>query len=140
MADCLGRNTPHRWLDWLPRPDKTDLIRLRELLDLKEFEYVNTQDILGRTPLHIVCESGWVEGVELLLSRGANPRAVTVYRSLPLHYAAVQGFLQICRLLIGHCDTSSGAGSRDWQGKTAVDYACARSHTAVARFLAPFYP
>ena len=135
MPDCLGRTTLHRWLDWLPRPDETDLIRLQELLDFERFQYIDAQDILGRSPLHIVCQSGWAEGVNLLLDRGANTKAETVYKSLPLHYAAAEGHLEVCRLLNENCFASSYLRCRDGLRKTAVDYARFRSHTAVASLL-----
>lgn len=135
MPGCLGRNTLHRWSDWLPRPDKTDHVRLRELLDLERFQYINGQDTLGRSPLHIVCRSGWLAGVDLLLSRGANIKAETVYRSLPLHYAAVEGHLDICRLLIENCFANSYLRCRDWLGKIAVDHTRLRGHTVVTSLL-----
>jgi hypothetical protein len=129
--DCLFRTSLHSWLDTTaPNPHPEDL----ELLDPDTRDtWVHRQDILGRTPLHIACEHGWVEGVKALLEVGANTETDTMYGSTPLHYAAVSGSVDICHFLLQQ--GSDQLVAVDCEGYTARHYALKYGHIGVANFL-----
>lgn len=52
--------------------------------------------------LHIAARQGDVDGVELLLQRGAAPNSVTADLNTPLHAAAREGHDNVANVLIGH--------------------------------------
>ena len=54
----------------------------------------------GRTALHLAASEGCTELVELLLGRGATPRARATQDWTPLHFAAREGHTEVCRLLV----------------------------------------
>jgi hypothetical protein len=129
--DCLFRTFLHSWLDnYAPGPDPFGI----ELLDPKIWDWLpealNEQDILGRTPLHIACQHGWVEGVMALLECGARIETTTIYGSTPLHYAVVSGSVDICRELLEQGTDQLFA--EDCEGKTAWHYAVKNKHHDVA--------
>ena len=67
----------------------------------------------GCTPLHIACRAGHLEVCELLLSRGADPRARDDSGEEPLHRCAENGDLGIARLLLkggAEADCANDAG------------------------------
>jgi len=55
-----------------------------------------------QTALHIAARLGDVDGVELLLQRGASPNVVTTDLNTPLHGAAREGHDNVARVLIDH--------------------------------------
>jgi ankyrin repeat protein len=75
--------------------------RLRELLD-GEPSRVDAWSGDGYQPLHLAAFFGHVDGVRLLLERGADVRAVARNPMLvqPLHSAAAAGEVEIARLLL----------------------------------------
>jgi hypothetical protein len=126
LVDCLGRSARRIWLE--NQLAKSDLDDLSDYVDSGE---INKQDILGRSLLHIPCN--WAFGyhaVEWLLMRGADPGLKTIYGSLPLHFAAAHGELDICTQLLEH-SADYDIAEKDLQGKTALDYATEKRHTEV---------
>ncbi|KAF1939752.1 hypothetical protein EJ02DRAFT_424560 [Clathrospora elynae] len=64
-----------------------------------------------------------------------------MYGSLPLHYAAAQGHVVICRLLLGLYHNRDDRfeydiHQMDFEGKSAMDYAVKHGHTEISRLLA----
>ena len=55
-----------------------------------------------QTALHIAARQGDVDGVELLLQRGASPNVVTTDLNTPLHGAAREGHDNVASVLIAH--------------------------------------
>ena len=55
---------------------------------------------LGFRPLHVAAEAGHVDVVDLLLTAGADPEAVTVEGWCPLGLAAAQGHLPVVKYLL----------------------------------------
>ena len=55
-----------------------------------------------QTALHIAARQGDVDGVELLLERGAAPNVVTTDLNTPLHGAAREGHDNVAKVLIDH--------------------------------------
>ncbi|KAH6639525.1 ankyrin repeat-containing domain protein [Boeremia exigua] len=137
--DCLGRTQLHRLLDQTHPSDIDDDWILLEVLRTRADEGQNTQDILGRSLLHVACQKDWERGVRLLLQEGASPGVITVYGSLPLHYAAAQGSVSICKLLLQH-ENEFDIEAKDCAGKTAKHYAQLWGHRDVSDLLAEFLP
>ncbi|USP76504.1 uncharacterized protein yc1106_03778 [Curvularia clavata] len=141
--DCLGRTPLHRFLD--------DVFESGCDLPYQYFDesgnsFVdkgswNNQDILGRTPFHILCQSPRLDGygeVEVILEAGANPSLATIYGSLPLHYVAANGNFKICEVLMKH-ESKFNIGAADMKGLTALDYAIIKKHEKVADLLMGHY-
>jgi ankyrin repeat protein len=71
---------------------------------------VDSEDDLGRTPLHLVTIKGRFIGMgydgvstaELLLEHGADIHAKDTQQSTPLHFASYRGVVEIVRLLLDH--------------------------------------
>lgn len=139
QQDCLGRTNLHCWLDAMshdPGQAELELLQPPNLRTATKMA-IKTRDILGRSPLHIACQNGWVGGVEALLKHGADPVATTIYGTSPLHYAAANGSAEICKLLLGH--DSVDESRVDGQGQTAVYYAVKKQHTEAARVLSSYH-
>ncbi|KAF2250723.1 ankyrin [Trematosphaeria pertusa] len=135
-TDCFGRSPLHQWLD-----GTDELVDERDLPILKSAcseDYIDDQDVLWRSLLHIACQRDWEVGVQHLLSMCADPTLRTIYGSLPFHYAAAKGSLNICRLLLELPEMGSYFNCTDFQGNTALYYAIASKNTALVRFLLQF--
>jgi len=132
LNDCLGRSFLHFWTDW-GAGAKEDFYFDEECSKLKD-----SQDILGRTALLIACQEDWKEAVERLLEEKANPGLSTIYGSLPLHYAATTGSLEICKLLLMH-KTKFDMKAMDNAGNTALDWAKEKGHYEVVELLSIQY-
>lgn len=130
--DCLGRNGLLQALDALS--DRPEAIPAHICAALPS-EDVNTQDILGRTLLHIACEQNSTAAVRNLLASGADTGLITVYGSLPLHYAAARGSLSICGLLLSMRGLSYDVNLPDSQDNTALYYAVNSKNVELVRFL-----
>lgn len=141
--DCLSRTPFHRILDG-------DFVEHHKLLhDLEYYESFwnnfnvwNSQDILGRTPLHILCQ--FEENIVLsklvqkVLKAGAISGIATAYGTTPLHYAAAKGFAGICTLLIQY-GAKSDMQAEDHEGRTALDHATIKKHDFVVILLKTYY-
>lgn len=128
--DCLGRTGLHQALDAVPTLEKryekrgsVSLGQLETFVSDQPLDYINQQDILGRTLLHLACEKGWEQGVRKLLEKGADPSLQTAYGSLPLHYAAAVGHVEITRMLLDD-GAAIAANTLDCRNNTAMYYAC----------------
>ena len=55
-----------------------------------------------QTALHLAARQGDVDGVELLLERGAAPNVVTTDLNTPLHGAAREGHDSVAKVLVDH--------------------------------------
>jgi hypothetical protein len=133
VQDCLGRTHAHRCLDVFSKYDVLSDWDPQLLLRVRESD-LDHQDILGRTLLHIACQLDWVEGVEKLLALGAKPGLATIYGSLPIHYAAALGSLDICHNLLAY-KMSFDASAKDCNGETAFSYAVTHGHREVQELL-----
>jgi hypothetical protein len=132
-GDFLQRSIAHQLFDQIP--DKEASLFLPEDLKLFGVESVyQTQDRLGRTLLHLLCQRGSYECVKQILDLGADPRATTIYGHLPLHYAAKRGDYNICKLLL-ECRERFNILQRDNFGCTAYDYASWGKHQQIESLL-----
>lgn len=102
----------------------------------------NKQDILGRTPLHVVCQSNddWRLGdlVKQMLDAGADPGLTTIWGHTPLHYAATKGFVEVCMVLLARKSTFN-IGAEDERRETALDYAVINKHQDIVDLLSSHY-
>jgi hypothetical protein len=133
VQDCLGRTHAHRCLDVFSKYDVLSDQDLELFLSILESD-PDHQDILGRTLLHIACQMDWAECVEKLLALGAKPGLATIYGSLPIHYAAALGSLEICRKLLA-CRIRFDTSAEDCNGQTAFSYAGTHGHPEVQELL-----
>jgi ankyrin repeat protein len=79
---------------------------------------VNTRDIFGDRPLHVVITWGDIDAVKLLISAGAQVDAPGEDGNTALHHALSMGHFNIARLLLG-CGASQTIRNRE--GKLARD-------------------
>ena len=56
----------------------------------------------GSTPLHIACQGGHIQLVQLLLSRGAVAAANDAQQWNSLHFACLNGHLELVEMLLEH--------------------------------------
>jgi hypothetical protein len=133
VQDCLGRTHAHRYLDLFSKYGALDDEDLQLFLSTPESS-LDHQDILGRTLLHIACQMNWAKGVEKLLALGAKPGLATIYGSLPIHYSAALGSVEVCRNLLAY-KMSFDASAKDCNGETAFSYAVTHGHREVQELL-----
>lgn len=87
----------------------------------------------GWTALHEAALHGDVASTQKLLARRANPNArERQNHGTPLHVAAFQGQLEICRLLL---KAGAKAAARDKEGLTPAFHAKDQAHPDVYRLL-----
>lgn len=122
--DCLGRNAEIQWLDAKPRGSMFREIFVDMFSELiLGVDNISEKDILGRTLLHIAVQQELEDETKLLLDNDADPGAVTIYGTLPLHHAAAKGCSKICEMLLNQMDESYDADARDCEDKSALYYA-----------------
>ncbi len=73
----------------------------------------------GDTALHHAARNGDLEIVEQLVSRGADPNAMSDHRHFPLYCAAGHGHLETTRFLL---ENGADVGARLSDGKTVVEW------------------
>ena len=88
----------------------------------------------GFTALHLACFFGRPDAVNLLLKSGADCNATATNGSLlrPLHSAATQGSLDICRMLL---DAGADPNATQQSNFTALHAAALRGDVALAELL-----
>jgi len=130
----VGRVKDHQSHDILKAVREADPQRLQALLD-RNPALVNVKDSCGYTPLHWAAVDGRKEIVEILLKKGASPRALNNFKDTPLHCAAAAGRSEAARILItGGADMNGQNG----KGERPLTIACARGHDETARLLKAF--
>ena len=84
----------------------------------------------------IAAEFGHVDIAETIIDRviDSNPR--DIMNRTPLHYASMNGHLEIVILLIPVCSTEMN--TEDELGETPISYATIKGHYNIARTIATF--
>jgi len=60
---------------------------------------VNSRDLDGNTPLHVMCQNGSLEAIRLLVSRQADLVAENNEKVMPVHSAAERGHTEVIQAL-----------------------------------------
>ena len=105
-----------------------DKIKLKKL--------INSEGILGNTPLHYATIANNKEIAEILLRFGANINATNYRNSTLLHIAASQGYLEIAEFFVKN---GAKINIKDKYGKTPYDHAktgTSKRHKKIAQLLA----
>jgi hypothetical protein len=142
VKDCLGRSPLHYFLDDASRPNNTyptPVAAFYSFLSMfpdtaDQNRFVNDQDVLGRSPLHIASQGGLILVVQKLLELGADPGRSTKYNSTPLHYAAAEGYPQTCEALLKYAVVDH-VHQMDYGGHTAMGYAILYGHGEIQDML-----
>lgn len=127
--DLLGRTMLHQFLDLNGQNCEAALLHIIKNGHRWSFSY-DAVDCLGRSPLHIACLKGYGLLAYELLKKGANPRLKTNSGFCALHFAAAKGFFDICEMFDNPLELLGP------DGRSAKDYALAKNHFNVAKFLA----
>ncbi|KFA46530.1 hypothetical protein S40293_09876 [Stachybotrys chartarum IBT 40293] len=95
---------------------------------LEEGFPMDARDGDGRTPLSYACEGGYLESVQILLSkkRLAAANSKDKNQRTPLSYAAAGGHVDVVAALVGQ--TGVDPNIKDVEGKTALIHAAQRGH------------
>ncbi|XP_060065428.1 uncharacterized protein LOC132545757 [Ylistrum balloti] len=81
--------------------------------------------------LRLAASNGQVDKVQELIQLGATFHPDKEGRT-PLHFAAVKGFVEVCKFLVGH---GCPLNEQDSMGYTAIHRAASQGHTEVIRHL-----
>ncbi|XP_076041878.1 uncharacterized protein LOC143025757 [Oratosquilla oratoria] len=84
---------------------------------------LETQDALGRTPLHIALDLRKVEAVKFLLQEGVDLDVSDRQMLRPLHVALLQNSELLVEMLL---DAGAGAEVRDRDGRTLIQFSLLR--------------
>jgi hypothetical protein len=134
VKDCLVRSPLHYLLD---EASITNHKEPGEAAIGDQKRFINDQDRLGRSPLHIASQGGLFLAVQYLLKLGADTGLSTNYNSTPLHYVAAEGHAHICQVLLENTVVYN-IGQRDQGGHTAMGYAILHGHANVQKVLTEF--
>ncbi|KAJ2671019.1 hypothetical protein GGI25_005634 [Coemansia spiralis] len=95
---------------------------------------VNVKDSVGRTPLHVACSCGNIEGVRLLIHMGADVNALDKIGNTPLTIAATSAQTDIViPLLEGGADPNIGKGLMSAMAMVKSRLRLLRAHIRHAR-------
>ncbi|XP_075545338.1 no mechanoreceptor potential C [Dermacentor variabilis] len=99
------------------------------LLSAKAF--VNVRSQRGLTPLHLAAEKGYATLVrKLVTEHGAILDALSLNKKTPLHLAAAEGRLDVCKILL---ELKADTNALDDQGQTPMMLAIENDHSEVVK-------
>ncbi|XP_010771586.1 cyclin-dependent kinase 4 inhibitor C, partial [Notothenia coriiceps] len=87
--------------------------------------------VLGLTPLHDAARAGYIGSVEKLVQYGSDVNLFDERGNLPLHLAAMEGNLEVIRLLIG---LTADPRARNAEG-TPGSMAHKQNHMEAAKYI-----
>lgn len=114
---------------------KNSYENLNFLLEIPLFlQQVNESDVKKRTPLCIALSQNHPENIELLISKGANCLIKDDQQNLPLHFAAQNGMVNICRMLLVN-DRIHTVNSPNGNGETALHLAAKKGDLECCKYI-----
>ena len=101
---------------------------------LKHGVKANALNEYEQTSLHLACGNGYAETVCLLLSHGADVRAVDYDGKTPLHTAVNRWkeYPEVCKILLKH---SAKVDALNEYGQTSLHLACKNGHAEIVSLL-----
>ncbi|KAI6650880.1 Transient receptor potential cation channel [Oopsacas minuta] len=105
--------------------------RLLDYLEEVSIEMLGDEDMYGNTALHLACEQGQLEVVELLMKARANINAINFNNRSPLHLAAAAGHVQVAEYLI----QEEAPIDSDVTASTPLLLACQAGHLLMVKLL-----
>jgi ankyrin repeat protein len=130
----VGAVKDHRSHDILKAVREGDPGKLQALLD-RNPALVNVKDSCGYTPLHWAAVDGRKEIMEILLKKGASPRALNNVGDAPLHCAAAAGRSEAAKILI---IAGADMNGQNGKGERPLTIALDRGHDETAKILKAF--
>lgn len=98
---------------------------------LEHNAFVNVRNKPGMTPLHIAAKLGYNSMViQLITEHGAILDSMTLIKQIPLHLAAENGQLEVCKTLLS---LGSDLNAVDNQSQTPLHLAARKNHSDVLR-------
>lgn len=119
----------HRALHFAARKGNHDFVE--QLCTAVTHIDANSQDLDGKTALHLAAAAGHLSTVRLLQEKGAEPDILDSSKNLPLHYAAWDGHFQIVEMLI----SDANMNVRGYSGRTVLCIGALRGHDNIVRLL-----
>jgi ankyrin repeat protein len=130
----------YKWLERsIHNPDPhTCMAYIAAIFDINAYwqhrvHNINEASFMEYTPLHFACIEGHKDGVERLLSLGANVRCKNWRGQRPLHFAAQNGHLEILELLL--TQDATDVDSRSIFGNSPLHDACWHGHSQIVQLL-----
>ena len=87
-----------------------------------EYPVFDKPNAMGRTPLHLACESGNVECVIWLIDKKAEVNAQSLSGMMPLHVACRDKHVHCVKALLSQKDQLVDIDEEDSRRKTPEDY------------------
>ena len=107
--------------------------RLLDYLDELSIELLRDEDKYGNTALHVACEHGQLDVVELLIKFKSNVNALNFQIKSPLHLAAIHGHIQVAEYLLQ--EEAPVDGDKKSRVSTPLLLACQAGHTQMVSLL-----
>ena len=96
-------------------------------------EAVKVKDHLERTALHMAAYAGHASTVELLLAFDAHHSALACDATMPLHFAAQNGHIEVCKLLLKAGAKVNARGTK--RNDTPLHLCCFKGHVGCVEYL-----
>lgn len=100
------------------------------------YENINNKDNYGNTPLHLACEHGHINIVNLLININDfnSLNDTNMWGNTPFGFACSNGWIDIVRLLI-NCDGFDRLNDKNILGYTPLALACYKGHVDIVKLL-----
>ena len=120
MAVNESQGTPLHWAALNNSKEVCEILLAEKVVDSKSkkiIDYINVQDKIGFTAMHIAATYGYIDVVESLISHKADVRSTAGDGRTPLHVAALGNHAKTAKMLI---DNKADVGQPTKSGDTAL--------------------